>query len=196
MDDELTALRQFWEVVCISTIDVQVCLNALEHAEENDPKTTPTWRRLLAKSILHIINTIPYRLTVHALVKSAEGSRAKMVQSLGELYDATERGDLTGPVKGTEGLANHIAKSFRGYAKLYKADYVLNLSDEDVALFDKVGTLDIQLRFAKKPEDLMISDDQLEVLYKAVGWIQTHWVELLQSCGQGTILDDSISYVM
>jgi len=196
MEDDLTPIRQFWEVVCISTIDVQVCLNGLEQAEKSDPKTTPTWRRLLAKSILNIINTIPYRLTVHTLVKSAEGSRAKMAKSLGELYEATERGNLTGPVKGSEGLANHIAKSFRMYAKLYKADYVLNLSDEDIALFDKVGTLDIQLRFAKKPEDLMISDDQLEVLYKAVGWIQTHWVELLQSCGQGMILDDSISYVM
>jgi len=196
MEDDLTPIRQFWEVVCISTIDVQVCLNSLEQAEKSDPKTTPTWRRLLAKSILNIINTIPYRLTVHTLVKSAEGSRAKMAKSLGELYEATERGNLTGPVKGSEGLANHIAKSFRAYAKLYKADYVLNLSDEDIALFDKVGTLDIQLRFAKKPEDLMISDDQLEVLYKAVGWIQTHWVELLQKCGQGMILDDSISYVM
>ena len=196
MEDDLTPIRQFWEVVCISTIDVQVCLNGLEQAEKSDPKTTPTWRRLLAKSILNIINTIPYRLTVHTLVKSAEGSRAKMAKSLGELYEATERGNLTGPVKGSEGLANHIAKSFRAYAKLYKADYVLNLSDEDIALFDKVGTLDIQLRFAKKPEDLMISDDQLEVLYKAVGWIQTHWVELLQKCGQGMILDDSISYVM
>jgi hypothetical protein len=196
MDDELTPMRQFWEVLCISAIDVQVCLNALEQAEENDPKTTPTWRRLLAKSILHIINTIPYRMTVDTLVKSAEGSRAKMAKSLGELYEAMERGNLTGPVRGTEGLANHIAKSFRAYAKLYKADYVLNLSDEEVALFDKVGTLDIQLRFAKKPEDLMISDDQLEVLYKAVGWIRTHWVELLQSCGQGMILDDSISHVM
>jgi len=196
MEDDLTPIRQFWEVVCISTIDVQVCLNGLEQAEKSDPKTTPTWRRLLAKSILNIINTIPYRLTVHTLVKSAEGSRAKMAKSLGELYEATERGNLTGPVKGSEGLANHIAKSFRMYAKLYKADYVLNLSDEDIALFDKVGTLDIQLRFAKKPEDLMISDDQLEVLYKAVGWIQTHWVELLQKCGQGMILDDSISYVM
>ena len=183
-------------MVCISTIDVQVCLNALEHAEENDPKTTPTWRRLLAKSILTIINTIPYGLTVHALLKSAEGSRAKMAKSLGELYEATERGNLTGPVTGTEGMANHVAKSFNAYAKLYKADYVLNLSDEEVALFDKVGTLDIQLRFANKPEDLMISDDQLEVLYKAVGWIQTHWVDLLQSCGQGMILDDSVSYVM
>ena len=196
MEDELTPIRQFWEVLCISTIDVQVCLNALEQAEENDPKTTPTWRRLLAKSILHIINTIPYRMTVHTLVASAEGSRAKMAKSLGELYDATERGNLTGPAQGTQGLGNHIANSFRAYAKLYKSDYVLNLSDEDLALFDKVGTLDIQLRFAKKPEDLMISDDQLEVLYKAVGWIQTHWVELLQSCGQGMILDDSISYVM
>jgi hypothetical protein len=196
MEDELTPIRQFWEVVCISTIDVQVCLNALEQAEENDPKTTPTWRRLLAKSILNIINTIPYRLTVHTLVKSAAGSRAKMAKSLGDLYDDIEQGKLTGPVKGTQGLANHIAKSFGAYAKLYKSDYVLKLSDEDVALFDNVGTLDIQLRFAKKPEDLMISDDQLEVLYKAVGWIQTHWVELLQSCGQGMILDDSISYVM
>jgi hypothetical protein len=196
MEDELTPIRQFWEVVAISTFDVQVCLKALQQAEENEPKAAPTWRRLLAKSILNIINTIPYRLTVHTLVKSAEGSRAKMAKSLGQLYEDIEHGKLSGPVQGTQGLANHISKSFRGYAKLYKADYVLNLSDEDVALFDKVGTIDIQLRFAKKPEDLMISDDELEVLYKAVGWIQTHWVELLQSCGQGMILDDSISYVM
>ena len=119
-----------------------------------------------------------------------------MVKSLGELYEDTEQGNLTGPVKGTQGLANHIVKSFRTYAKLYKSEYVLNLSDEDVALFDKAGTLDIQLRFAKKPEDLMISDEELEVLYKALGWVQTHWVELLQACGQGMILDDSISYVM
>ena len=30
MEDELTPIRQFWEVVSISTIDIQVCLNALE----------------------------------------------------------------------------------------------------------------------------------------------------------------------
>jgi hypothetical protein len=195
-NDELTPMRQFWEVVGTYTEDVKACLNALEAAEENDPPRAATWRRLLANAILTLVNTIPFRLMIYSEIRKADGDKDVLLQRLAELCTKAQQGLSTGPQREAGGLVRTIEISFQAYAELHQADYQLNLSDADVALLNSVGTLDLKMKLARQPSDLDVSDDELEMLYQAVGWIRTNWVDLLNRCGQGMLLDDSIPYVM
>jgi len=196
MDDDMTPMRQFWEVIGVYTQDVAACLTALEAAEQSGSASTAMWRRLLANAILTVINAVPFRLMIYSEIRKAEGDKEKLLQRLTQLAAQSEQGNLTGSATEGGGLVKAIRISFQSYAELHHTKYALKISHEDVTLLNKIGTINLTMKLARKPSDLEISDDQLELLYKGVAWIKTHWIDLLNSCGQRMLLDDSIPYVM
>jgi hypothetical protein len=160
----VSASKQFEDTITILFVDLQKC------ADTFNVERSQFWRRVLVRSLFayiegatHCMKRVAHACQFQPGVEFSDKERGILSEFAFELYNKASSGKTKMPLK------ESIKFSFNVYARVHLAKYELNANKGWQALIKSISIRD-RLTHPKRVDDLIVSDDEMQVLFEAYTW--------------------------
>ena len=161
--------------------DVETCLSAIRQ----EPITNTVdlfWRRAYVRSVFAFIEGITYSLKLLAFEDKDEPhvdfSPAELAFLLEEDFDLNDKGEVVS-VPAKISFAKNIRFAFRAIARANSVAFELKVSDAGWEALKKAAKVRDRLMHPKTINDLVITNDDIELVLKGSGWFVENFKECL-----------------
>jgi hypothetical protein len=176
----LNELKQLYEILIT---DVRECADALQQQD------TEFRRRIFVRSVFAFIEAVVFRLKQLALEASNELSVELSISETAllseESYELTEKGDPYTKTNHLQ-LPKNTRFAFKAVAQVFSSEYKLKIDNSGWASFLDAIKIRNRLTHPKTIGDTSVSDQELDVVSKALLWFTNSELELVKEARTAT----------